>query len=146
MLHGRAKIILHPNSLPIYSSSSIGLVEMASLWGLCFFHFSFGKDMIQGGTSQPDAAITLAMFRKYGTSASVYRVTASPLLPALPERPIRKTTNQGITEDEQINCRLTRKVNNPANHASIIIQAAGTSRSSHSPILWIYAADESGKS
>lgn len=43
--------------------------------------------MIQLGTSEPEAAITLATFRRYRVSASVYKVIASPLLPALPERP-----------------------------------------------------------
>lgn len=77
-------------STSTYSSSSFGLVKIASLCGLCFFHFFLGKDMIQAGTSQPEAAITLAIFLKNGTSDSVYKVIASPLLPALPDRPIYK--------------------------------------------------------
>lgn len=124
----------------IYSSSrSIGLVEIASLCGLCFFHLCFGKDMIQAGTSQPDAAITLAMFRKYGTSASVYNAIASPLLPALPERPIIPHTKKlgsilkTLTKHENMankECQLMKNISGP----------------SPSPILWMYDAAESGKS
>lgn len=51
--------------------SSFGPANTDPLLGLCFLHFFFGKTMIQDGTSQPDDAITLAIFRKNGISSSV---------------------------------------------------------------------------
>jgi hypothetical protein len=58
-------------SILFHSSSSFGFVEIDSLRGQCFFHFFLGISVSQDGTSQPEAVITLAMFRKYGISCSV---------------------------------------------------------------------------
>ena len=63
------------------------MVDIESLCGRCFLFLSLGKATIQEGTSQPDAAITLAMFLRKGLSSSVKNVTASPGLPARPDRP-----------------------------------------------------------
>ena len=72
---------------PIFPSS-FGVVDIDSLCGRCFFHFFLRKFKAQGGNSDPELFISLAMFRKNGISSSVYKVMASPLLPALPERPV----------------------------------------------------------
>lgn len=68
--------------------SYFGVVDIGSLRGRCFFHFFLRKAKAQGGNSEPELFISLAMFRKNGISSSVYKVIASPLLPALPDRPI----------------------------------------------------------
>lgn len=78
----------------MHYSMSVLCIDIGSLSGRCFFLLSLGKARIQDGTLQPEATITLAMLRKNGTSASVYNVIASPLLPALPERPNRKKIAQ----------------------------------------------------
>jgi len=54
-----------------HALSSFGFVEIDSLCGLCFFHLFLVKAIIQEGTSQPEAVMTFAMFRKYGMSSSV---------------------------------------------------------------------------
>merc|ERR1719397_1659373 len=46
------------------------------------------KPIMYSGTGQPEFAITVAIDRKRGRSASVKNVTAFPLLPALPVLPI----------------------------------------------------------
>ncbi|GAY32528.1 hypothetical protein CUMW_273870 [Citrus unshiu] len=60
-----------PTATKLYSSSSFGLVAVDSLRGRCCLPFSFGKVKIQDGTSQPEAFMKLAMFRKNGISSSV---------------------------------------------------------------------------
>lgn len=75
---------------------------MVSLCGLCFLHFFLVRDMIHSGTSPPEEVITFAMFFKNGISASVYNVIASPLLPALPERPIHKNHRAVFSETTKL--------------------------------------------
>lgn len=50
---------------------SSGLAEIESLLGRCFFHFFLRKSMSQDGTSHPEVAIRLAIFRRKGMSSSV---------------------------------------------------------------------------
>lgn len=72
---------------------SSGKVEMLCLVTLCFLCVSLGRSSIQEGTSQPEATMTFAIFRRNGLSSSVYKVIASPGLPALPDRPSNKITH-----------------------------------------------------
>jgi hypothetical protein len=52
-------------------------------------YLAFLIDSIQSGTSQPDSFITLAIERRYTMSSSVKNVTAWPLRPPRPVRPMR---------------------------------------------------------
>ena len=79
---------------------------MESLRGRCFRRLSLGNARIQDGTSQPESAITLAMFRRNGLSSSVYNVIASPLRPALPDRPVGRQDNNSL---------ITKKINHEGN-------------------------------
>merc|ERR1712037_90994 len=77
-----ASCFSHFDSLPI--PSRFGARALKSL----FLSLLVFNPIIYSGTGQPELAITVAMERSRGRSASVKNVIALPLLPALPVLPI----------------------------------------------------------
>merc|ERR1712083_685364 len=82
LLEATVSFFSHFDSLLI--PSRFGARALKSL----FLSLLVFKPIIYSGTGQPELAITVAIERNRGRSASVKKVTALPLLPALPVSPI----------------------------------------------------------